>query len=205
MTRVFLLLAASLFASQSLGADVIGDAEAGAGKAAVCAACHGMDGHSPLPNQPNLAGQHERYIVARLKHYKAGLVKTPNAATMTPMSLALSEQDMADLGAHFAAMITKPGEADPNLVDAGAKLYRLGNEETGVASCAACHGPRGHGNPDANMPALTGQHAQYTILQLEAFAAGQRDGGTNKMMHDVAKTMSKADMEAVASFIQGLH
>jgi len=164
-----------------------------------------MDGNSLVPNQPNLAGQHEKYTVERLKAYKAGEVKTPNALTMNPMAMPLSEQDMADLGAHFAAMTAKPLEADPDLVELGAKLYRLGNEKTNVASCAACHGPRGHGNPAASIPALSGQHAQYTELQLNAFATKQRSGGLNKMMHEVAVTMSEEEIKAVSSYIQGLH
>src|SRR5690625_3253655 len=40
-----------------------GDAQAGKAKAAVCGACHGIDGNSSMPQYPKLAGQNEHYIV----------------------------------------------------------------------------------------------------------------------------------------------
>ncbi|MGH8162779.1 MAG: c-type cytochrome, partial [Rhodanobacteraceae bacterium] len=38
-----------------------GDASAGQGKAAVCGACHGIDGNSTDAQYPKLAGQNEEY------------------------------------------------------------------------------------------------------------------------------------------------
>ena len=49
-----------------------GDAAAGKEKIAVCTACHGEAGISPAPNWPNLAGQHEDYLVHALKQYRSG-------------------------------------------------------------------------------------------------------------------------------------
>ncbi|MEP6899233.1 MAG: c-type cytochrome, partial [Rhodanobacter sp.] len=43
-----------------------GDPAAGQGKAAVCGACHGMDGNSSDAQYPKLAGQSEQYIVRQL-------------------------------------------------------------------------------------------------------------------------------------------
>ena len=47
-------------------AQAAGDAEAGQGKVAVCAACHGADGNSPAPNFPKLASQGERNLLKQL-------------------------------------------------------------------------------------------------------------------------------------------
>ncbi|TYK66522.1 c-type cytochrome [Colwellia echini] len=76
-----------------------GDAEAGKGKSAMCAACHGAAGISAIPMYPNLAGQKEAYLVKQLKDFKSG---TRNDPTMKGMVMALSETDMNDLAAYFA-------------------------------------------------------------------------------------------------------
>ena len=52
-----LVLAASLATS----AHAAGDAAAGKAKAAACGGCHGLDGNSPAPTFPKLAGQGEKY------------------------------------------------------------------------------------------------------------------------------------------------
>src|SRR5699024_8786287 len=63
--------AAPVAAADDFG-PLAGDAEAGQGKAAVCGACHGMDGNSSDPQYPKLAGQNEHYIVEQLKNFKSG-------------------------------------------------------------------------------------------------------------------------------------
>ena len=88
----------SLFAAQAAFA-VTGDAEAGAQKAAVCGACHGMNGNSVNPEWPNLASQHSGYMAAQLQLFKDG-VRTN--MIMAPNAMLLSEQDMADLAAYFS-------------------------------------------------------------------------------------------------------
>ena len=98
------LLAATLILFSTTGVYAAGDAAAGKGKAAVCAACHGADGISSAPIFPNLAGQKEAYIVAQLKAFKSGERKGANSATMAPMAAALSEQDMMDLAAYFSSL-----------------------------------------------------------------------------------------------------
>lgn len=81
-----------------------GEAGAGKGKIAVCAGCHGVDGHSAIPNTPSLAGQHATYLASALKTYKAGGRNNP---IMAPIVAALSEQDMEDIAAYYAALAPK--------------------------------------------------------------------------------------------------
>ena len=81
----------------------------------------------------------------------------------------LSDDDMRNLAAYFAAQKPKPGAAkDRALVAAGQKLYRGGDSETGVPACSGCHSPDGAGIP-AQYPRLAGQHGEYTVAQLKAF------------------------------------
>lgn len=177
------------------------DATAGKAKAAACIACHGADGNSPNPEWPSLAGQHAKYLVKQLQAFKGGERSNP---LMSPMAAGLSEEDMADIAAYYSSQTLAGGKADPELVAAGEKLYRGGNATTGVAACMACHGPNGAGNPQANFPSLQGQHAAYTVLQLQAFRAGERTNDAGKMMQNIAVRMTDQEMGAVASYIQGL-
>lgn len=179
-----------------------GDASAGKDKSAVCAACHGSDGNSPTDMFPKLAGQHESYIVKQLADFKSGAREN---ATMAPMVVSLSEQDMADLGAYYASQTITPGAVSEELLETGQKVYRAGNKETGLPACMACHGPTGTGMPAAKWPALSGQFSGYVELQLKAFADGTRKNDANDMMSDIAKKMSADEMKAVSAYVAGLH
>ncbi len=179
-----------------------GSAEAGQQKAATCAACHGQDGNSLNPEWPSLAGQHEQYIVKALKAYRPG--GSRNNVLMLGQVAALSDQDMADLGAYFAAQMRAPLMADPDLVAAGERLYRGGSQDKGISACIACHGPRGLGNPAAAYPAVAGQHATYTANSLRAYASEARASDPNQMMRNISALLSDDDIRAVSSYIQGL-
>jgi cytochrome c553 len=77
-----------------------GDAGRGREKASTCVACHGETGISLTNEWPNLAGQYESYLVRTLAQYKSGLRKN---AVMAGLVLTLSDQDMKDLAAFYAA------------------------------------------------------------------------------------------------------
>ena len=77
------------------------DLNAGAAKAKeVCAACHGMDGNSPQPDYPKLAGQYADFLAKALRDYKSGARKNP---IMQGFATALSRQDIDNLAAYYAA------------------------------------------------------------------------------------------------------
>jgi cytochrome c553 len=198
-----LLLIASLASLAAAGTvQAAGDAEAGKAKSAACAACHGVDGNSAAPTFPKLAGQHADYLAKQLAEFKSGDRQDP---TMNGMAAPLSEQDMADLAAFYASQEASIGKAAEDKVALGETLYRAGNSASGVAACAACHGPTGVGNPMANFPSLSGQHADYTVAQLKSFRSGARANDAGAMMRGVADKMTDAEIEAVAQYIQGLH
>lgn len=186
----------------SLPAAAAGSVEAGQAKAVTCSACHGLDGNSLNPEWPTLAGQHENYIVKALQSFKSGARQN---VLMSSMALPLTDEDMQDLAAYFAAQKRAGGAADPALLSAGERLYRGGNKDTGVPACLACHGPTGQGNPPAGWPAIGGQHATYAAAQLTAYRSKQRttDGDT-QMMRNVAAMLTDDEIKAVASYIQGL-
>ena len=88
----------------------------------------------------------------------------------------------------------------------GERIYRAGIAQSGVAACTACHSPTGAGNGPAGFPALSGQHADYVAAQLKAFRDGLRtNDGDSKMMRNVALNLKDAEIDALASYISGLH
>jgi cytochrome c553 len=183
------------------GVQAAGDAAAGKTKSATCLACHGPDGNSPNPIWPKLAGQHPTYIKKQLMAFKAGERKND---LMSPMATPLSEQDMDDLAAYFSSQTQSDGTAAADKVELGGKVYRAGNMQSGVAACMACHGPAGLGNPAANFPRISGQHAAYIDKALKDFRAGTRNNDVNKMMQGVAAKMTDEEIAAVAEYVQGL-
>ncbi|MFK7861478.1 MAG: cytochrome c [Granulosicoccus sp.] len=179
-----------------------GDAAAGQGKSAVCAACHGADGKAIQPSYPNLAGQHASYIAKQLTEYRDGARVN---ALMSGQATNLSDQDILDLSAYYAQMPKIEGVASEENLDLGMNIYRGGITAAGVASCAACHGPAGMGNPAAAWPVVSGQNAQYTADQLRYFRSGERANDANGVMRGVAKRMTDEEIDAVANYIAGLH
>ena len=179
-----------------------GSAKAGEAKAQVCFSCHGAKGVSANPAWPKLAGQHAAYIAKQLADFKKG--KDRNDPLMASQVANLKPEDMADLGAYFAAQTRAGGTADKTKIEMGQNIYRGGNKTSGVAACTACHGPTGTGNPVAGFPALSGQHAAYVKKALNDFKAGKRTNDAGMMMRDIAKRMSDDEIDAVASYIQGL-
>jgi cytochrome c553 len=189
----------------SLPAFAKGDAAAGQAKSAICAACHGVDGNSMVPTWPKLAGQHEQYLVRQATLIKAGARMVPEMAGITP---GLTEQDIEDLSAYFSSQTNNGGVADPLKVELGERIYRAGNAETGVPACMACHGPAGEGNPLAGYPVLAGQHSVYTAKMLKGFRAGENWGekdAQSQIMNGSAAHLTDEEIEAVASYIEGLH
>jgi len=186
-----------------------GDAEAGKEKSQVCAACHGPNGESPTDMYPHLAGQHQKYLFKQLKDFKlaseTGGEEGRNNPIMMGQVAALSEQDMADLAAFYAAKDSPKGESPEDVIAKGEDLFRRGNPETNMPSCAGCHGPRGNGMGLAAFPDISGQHAAYTKSQLEMFRSGERANDPNGMMQGVTEKMSDEEIELLSKFLNGLY
>jgi len=198
--NVFFLIC--LVATSAAASEAAGDAAAGKDKSVACAACHGTDGNSANPEWPKLAGQGELYLYQQLVDFKSN---KREAALMAGPVASLSDQDMKDLAAYFASQTRTPGSADPLKVSLGEQVYRGGDEDRGVSSCMGCHGPTGAGNPPAGFPAVSGQQEQYVVNQLRAYRDGLRRTDPSAMMRDVAGRMTNEEIEAVASYIAGLH
>jgi len=138
-----------------------GDAEAGRRKAEACAACHGRDGNASVPGTPSLAGQPVFFTHWQLIKYRDGRRKDPQ---MSPFAKNLSDADMADLAAFYAAQRPRARQAttDPARVAAGQRL-------ADVHHCSSCHRPGFTGQEQAAR--LAGQDYDYLLKMLRGFKA----------------------------------
>ncbi len=200
-----ILLSLVLLGTSALNTTIAaeGDIDAGKSKAVMCAACHGVDGNSLVPMYPSLAGQSPSYIAKQLSDFKEGAMSGGKSGRVDPvmggMTMALTEQDMHDLGAYFGSQTQKTGSGETSQL--GKKLYFGGDAERGITACVACHSSNVKGMSQAAFPALAGQSAIYLKAQLEKFRDGTRNNDSNAMMQDIAFKLEDADIEALVQFM----
>ncbi|WP_024327703.1 cytochrome c [Thioalkalivibrio sp. AKL19] len=199
LSALFAALSVSLLLP--LSAAQAGDPQRGQELSQSCAACHQADGNSVNPEWPKLAGQHPKYTVKQLQDYKS---ERRENSLMLGQVANLDEQDMRDLAAYYAEQEITTETADEEVVERGERIYRGGIPSQNVAACIACHGPNGNGNPEAMFPAVAGQHAQYSADQMRYFRSGDRANDNGRMMRNIARNMSDADIEAVSQYMAGL-
>jgi cytochrome c553 len=175
------------------------DLAKGQAAAAVCVACHTVDGSRGSPANPILAGQHPEYLVKQLQEFKSGKRKN---AIMAGFAATLSDDDMRNVAAFYASKQAKPGAAkDKDLAALGEKIYRGGIGDRNIPACAGCHSPSGAGIP-SQYPRVGGQHGDYTEAQLVAFRSGAR--GNSTQMMQIAAKMNDREIKAVSDYIAGL-
>ncbi|GAB1386249.1 c-type cytochrome [Melaminivora sp.] len=167
--------------------------------AQICVACHAADGNSAIAANPKLAQQHPEYLVKQLQEFKSGKRADP---VMQGMAAILTDEDMRNVAWWLASKPAKEGFAkDKNLVSLGERIYRGGLPDRAIAACAGCHSPNGAGIP-AQYPRLAGQHADYTVKQLNDFRVAKR--GNSTQMVDVAAKLNDREIQAVSDYIAGL-
>lgn len=190
-----------------------GDPVRGEQLVGVCAACHGDDGNSGMPNFPKLADSGQKYMIKQLKDIRDDVRVVPEMAGLLENS---SDQDLADMAAFYNSKSMQLSGAEAIEVqinsgekvsglELGEKIFRAGNLETSLAACTGCHSPRGLGNDPAGYPRLGGQHAQYIEKQLRDFRAGNRTNDNEAIMRKVAAPLSDAEIIALANYIAGLN
>jgi cytochrome c553 len=193
----------------ALAAEPVASADAAKGQSIanqVCAACHGADGNSAIPNNPKLAGQVPEYLQKQIANFKASAGKKAERENpvMAGMVANLSTEDARNVAAYYAGQRAGSGVSKGEATLAlGRKIWRGGDASKGLPACAACHGAAGTGLP-AQYPRLAGQHPEYTEVQLRAFRAGERRNDAGGSMQSIAAKMSDAEIRAVADYVAGL-
>lgn len=180
-----------------------GQAAAGEQKTAMCVGCHGIVGYKTgfpvVHHVPKLYGQNARYIATALAEYKQGDRKHPS---MRAVAQTLSEQDMADLGAYFASVITPAANTSASTSADAAAAKALAER----AGCPACHGANFNKPTDPGYPKLAGQHGDYLYYALKGYQSGDRAlvGRGNPIMAGMVKQLSSQELQTLARYLEGL-
>ena len=209
MNKFLLSLCAVVVASATLfpahADEIKGDSKAGETKIAMCVGCHGILGYQASFPQvhkvPKISGQDEKYIVAALHAYKKGDRKHP---TMQGIADSLSDQDIADVAAYYAASGVVAGAAAPTKApDGNAKAMEL----VAKGGCTACHGESFSAPIDPSYPKIAGQHSDYLFVALKAYKTEGNPliGRSNAIMGGIAKQFSNNELKELANYIGGLH
>ena len=169
------------------------DAAAGEKKAAVCVACHGANGNSSDANVPSLAAQTPLYIYYQLLQFREG---RRSNSEMNPFALTLSDAEMKDIAAYFAAQKSaeSPIKIDSSRVEAGEALAARHH-------CGSCHLPSYAGQN--HIPRLAGLQFDYLVKQLRGFKTGMRPD-IDGTMASAAQPLADADIVGLAGYLASL-
>jgi cytochrome c553 len=195
------LVAAATLTAAALSAHaqgVTGDALAGQKKAEMCIGCHGIPGYQnsfpEIHKVPMISGQSDKYIVSALTAYQKGERRHPS---MRGIAGSLTQQDMADLGAFYAAQGGQAAPETPKTASAAAAaLIEKG-------ACASCHGANFSKPIDPSYPKIGGQHADYLFVALKAYTVEGNNvvGRANPIMAGIAKQFKPAEMREIAKYL----
>jgi cytochrome c553 len=213
--KLFLLCILFLFGAQGLAAPstnvawtseiralvASGNFESGEKLAGQCASCHGATGVSSTAAYPSLAGQLATYLFKQLKDYQDD--KRADNAIMTGIAGGLSEQNMVDLAAFYAAQSLPPANSENGESDVARQLVGKGDGKRLIPPCAACHGASGEGKI-VHYPALAGQMSRYISQTLQNYKSGQRANDIYSRMRLIAAKLSKPEIKALADYYGSL-
>lgn len=200
-TAFTLLIALSGLTVAAQAKDIKGDAARGAKINASCIGCHGIPGYqSSFPEVhrvPMISGQNDKYIIGALNAYKRGERKH---GTMRAIASSLSEQDMADLAAYYAAdggPAESAGAATPP-PEVAALLTK--------GACASCHGADFNKPIDGSYPKIAGQYPDYLFSALKSYKieGSNQVGRGNAIMAAQVKQFSNKELKMLANYLGSL-
>jgi len=160
-----------------------------------CATCHGKNGWGDgLEDIPSLAGQRELYLATQLAQFatQARSGSAMHAATRT--ADVNHPQAIRDLAAFLSRVPANPDpeHAEDKVSSVGERLF--------LHNCAPCHGQAAQGSGTDPIPALAGQHYNYTLIQLKRFARGHR-GQVNTPVMELIAGLSDDDQKSIAEYL----
>ncbi len=164
----------------------------------LCSSCHGAAGESVSPNWPSLNGQRADYTYKMLLDYQSGLRREDHrAGVMNAVAELLSQQDMADLAAFYAAQPLTPASREGNA--ATLKMVRKGDPQRLATPCASCHGLGGQGGINET-PALAGLPVTYFVRTMQHYKHGSRHNDAQQAMRAFAKPLSDEEIVQLAHY-----
>jgi cytochrome c553 len=170
-----------------------------------CLECHG----APTEGQgfstggdgkfARLGGQQYEYIIKQVKDFRSGKRKHE---FMQMMARGISDADLADIAAYFAAQPAMPANTAP-AAGAAAQLYVDGDPARKLPACASCHGENGKGVAGV-APVIGGQGKAYLEQQLQDWRNGSRKNSAGDVMNQFSKPLSDAEIEALARHVSSM-
>ena len=156
----------------------------------LCAACHGVNGVSAMPNTPSLAGHPVLYTQTQLFLFREG---QRAHEVMNAVTKGMSDEMLTALAEHYARLspVAPSGAPDP-------KLDARGRELSAGHRCGTCHLPDYAGRDQ--MPRLAGQREDYLLKALQDYKKGAR-AGDGAQMAEVVYGLTDDDLKAVAHHI----
>jgi cytochrome c553 len=180
------------------------DGAGSGGRLAVCARCHGDDGASPAGDLvPDLTGQTQGYLARALREYRDG---TRASGIMQVAAATLTDEEIAQLSAHFARPAPAPAspaprDADPAALARGRVLAEEGRADRTVPACLACHDAAAR----ADFPRLAGLSARYIEQQLHVLKANTRGRSAfAAIMTPIASRLEGDEIRDVAAYLESL-
>ncbi len=170
---------------------IVGSAVADGSRALkMCVGCHGADGRGTEADVPIIAGIPPLVQEDALYAYRDGDRNCGAKPLMCKSVSMLSEDQIVELAAHFAAMPYAPAreDFDAALAEKGKSLH--------MGGCAICHGADDPGDAEASI--LHGQRKEYLRYALQQYAAGERE--QLPAMEKKTKLLSNDDIEALLNY-----
>ena len=161
--------------------------------AGLCAACHGANGRSDMPNMPTLAGQPSFYSITQLFLFREG--RRSNEG-MTAVAKTLTDDDMrgfADFIGTLPPVAAPPPATAPDptrMADARALATQH--------KCVFCHGADFGGGQQ--VPRIAGQREDYLQMSLRGFRSGTRPGYTQAMTAALSQVPLE-DLDTLAYYL----
>jgi cytochrome c553 len=159
--------------------------------AATCAACHGAKGISSVQGTPSLAGQPDIFTQYQLVFMRDG---GRDAGVMKAIVRTLTDENIRDLGAYYAALPPPPALKSGGNVDAD-KVNAIMKPR----HCDRCHKEDFSGQGETAR--LAGQRPEYLAKALADFRAGTRRGRGMGAMMEVSVTLHDQDIKMIAAYL----
>ena len=144
----------------------------------------------------SLAGQRERYLQWQLVYFRSG---RRSNEVMNALAAELSDEELRNVSAYFASL-PRPTEAPPSAEPTDPQVREAGKQAAARHRCANCHMDDYAGNQAA--PAVAGQTRVYTAKALRDYRAGARPSVGVAAMNEAARSLTDADIAAIALYLE---
>ena len=154
-----------------------------------CAACHGPNGNSQVPQFPSLAGQPSVFVENQLVLIREGMREVP---AMKEVLTGMSDESIVALAKYFAEQKPAPGSGTVRQ-----ESVRAGEELSKKMLCGTCHRPDYSGQNQ--VPRLAGQQEAFLVAVMKQF----RDNpgpGRDTIMAATLRGLSDADLANLAHY-----